>query len=188
MSSELDGNDVADASAGVADELVVIAEWFRSGADDPRFDRFVLSPSVLQGRTVITITRAEAGVLEATDVRLADLAAHMRRARLALATDSGGRHVAVAAGTPTVVVMGPNHPGYSEAPVGRYAVLIAKPPCWPCHLRRCPIDHRCMTAVTVEEVLSLARTYLRGEEPYGGARPWTAVPGSEHPHFSGAAC
>jgi heptosyltransferase-2 len=33
-------------------------------------------------------------------------------------------------------------------------------PCSPCLLRECPIDHRCMTAVTVAEVVEAAKALL----------------------------
>jgi heptosyltransferase-2 len=32
--------------------------------------------------------------------------------------------------------------------------------CSPCMLRECPIDHRCMTAVTVDEVVAEALALL----------------------------
>jgi heptosyltransferase-2 len=34
-------------------------------------------------------------------------------------------------------------------------------PCAPCKLRECPIDHSCMTRVTVEQVTRAAETMLR---------------------------
>lgn len=128
------------------------------------------------------------GAVGATEVPLADLAAHMRRMALLVSTDSGGRHFGVAAGTPTIVLMGPNHPNYTEADSDRYVVVLTRPECWPCHLRRCPIDHRCMREITVEQVAALAERWLAGAHPYGGERPWLTPPGQEHRWFSGGAC
>lgn len=137
-------------------------------------------------REVLAAIRS-AGAIEATDVALGDLAAHMRRARLLISTDAGGRHIGVAVGTPTVVIMGPTHPGYSECYSDRYVVLLERPPCWPCHLRVCPIDHRCMEAVTTGAVLGAAEALLGGRWPEG-LRPWRTPPGTEHALFTGAAC
>jgi heptosyltransferase-2 len=136
---------------------------------------------------VIAACRAP-GAIEATDVKLDDLVQHLRRARLVISTDAGGRHIAVAAGTPTVVIMGSTHPGYSEGYSPRYTVLLDRPPCWPCHLRVCPIDHRCMTAIAADRVIDTAERWLRGEVPFGGQRPWLTPPGAEHRLFRGAAC
>ena len=85
----------------------------------------------------------------------------------------------VAAGIPVVCIMGPTHPGYSEVGVGRYFVVLEKVECWPCHLKECPIDHRCMTRIGPERAIAPGEDFLSGEEPMGGARPWVTPPGSE---------
>jgi heptosyltransferase-2 len=129
----------------------------------------------------------EKGALGATDVPVEDLCAHMRRAALLVSTDSGGRHFGVAAGIPVVVVMGPTHPNYTDLDYDRYCVLLEKVECWPCHLRTCPIDHRCMTRIKPARVIAAAEAYLAGGRPFGGARPWLAEPGAEHALWDGAA-
>lgn len=131
---------------------------------------------------------ARPGAIEATDVPLLELPAHMARAGVLISTDAGGRHVGIAVGTPTVVIMGSTHPGYSECYAPHYAVLLDRPACWPCHLRRCPIDHRCMTAIQTARVVAAAEAFLAGRRPFGGRRPWATPPGREHPLFRGAAC
>jgi heptosyltransferase-2 len=40
------------------------------------------------------------------------------------------------------------------APIGAHDVLVHPVFCRPCMLRDCPIDHRCMTGVGVEDVLA----------------------------------
>ncbi len=45
-----------------------------------------------------------------------------------------------------------------------------------------------MTRITPNEVIELAEIYLRGEKPFGGAKPWQTAPGKEHPLFTGGAC
>lgn len=127
-------------------------------------------------------------VVGLTDVPLGELAAHMRHMAMLISTDAGGRHFGVAVGIPTVVLMGPNHPNYTEAANDNYVVLLTKPPCWPCHLRTCPIDHRCMRDLSPDLVGEIAERWLAGQHPYGGQRPWVTEPGAEHRLFTGAAC
>jgi heptosyltransferase-2 len=76
--------------------------------------------------------------------------------RLCLANDSGAMHIAAAVGVPCVTVFGPTDET-ATGPVGASAVLVRKlVHCAPCKLRECPIDHRCMTRVTVQQVVAAA--------------------------------
>lgn len=69
-------------------------------------------------------------------------------------------HVAAAVGLPVVAIFGPTDPE-GTAPVTPFATLVQqKPYCSPCFLRRCPTDHRCMTAVTPEMVEAAVRSWL----------------------------
>lgn len=86
-------------------------------------------------------------------------------ARLVVTNDTGPRHIAVAVGTPVVCIMGPNDPRYSALPEVEKGEVIREPvDCspytWPCQLKDCPIDHRCMKAITVERVLTACRKWL----------------------------
>jgi lipopolysaccharide heptosyltransferase II len=83
---------------------------------------------------------------------VAELPALLSRCHLFLGNDSGAMHVAAAVGLQVVAVFGPTDP-FGTAPVTpRATVLQQKPYCSPCFLRRCPTDHRCMTAITPERV------------------------------------
>lgn len=74
--------------------------------------------------------------------------------RLCLANDSGAMHIAAAVGVPCVTVFGPTDET-ATGPVGVSAVLVREPvDCAPCKRHECPIDHRCMTRVTVERVIA----------------------------------
>ncbi|MEZ5989412.1 MAG: glycosyltransferase family 9 protein [Planctomycetota bacterium] len=86
----------------------------------------------------------------------------VRRGALMVTTDSGPRHLAVAFRVPHVVLMGPTHPDYTSAHTEEGTVLRHEVDCGPCHLPRCPLDHRCMGLITVEEVLAAARARLAG--------------------------
>lgn len=69
-----------------------------------------------------------------------------------LGNDSGAMHLAAAVGLPQVIIFGPTDE-FGTAPLNPCAQLVKQPTgCSPCFLRHCPIDHRCMTRVTEEEV------------------------------------
>ena len=76
--------------------------------------------------------------------------------RVFLTNDSGAMHIASALGVPTVTVFGATDPT-TTGPTGPLARVVREPvDCSPCLLRECPIDHRCMTRVTVEQVVDAA--------------------------------
>ena len=78
-----------------------------------------------------------------------------------LTNDSGSMHIASALDVPTVAIFGAtDHVG--DRPTGTLARVVREPvECSPCLLRECPIDHRCMTAVTSDRVVREAkRTYI----------------------------
>jgi heptosyltransferase-2 len=79
--------------------------------------------------------------------------------------DNGAMHVAAALGVPTVAVFGAtNH--VTTGPTGDRTVIVreAKVDCspypHPCLRRECPIDHRCMKAVSAERVAEEALRIL----------------------------
>ncbi len=79
---------------------------------------------------------------------------------LFLTNDSGSMHIASALGVPTVTVFGATDP-ITTGPTGNRARIIREPvSCSPCLLRECPIDHRCMTGVTVARVITTADELL----------------------------
>ncbi len=85
----------------------------------------------------------------------------IRDLTLLVSTDTGPRHYAVAFGTPVVVLMGPTDPRYSGLHLERTELIRHDVPCGPCHLKVCPIDHRCMVGITPEEVLERVETLDR---------------------------
>jgi heptosyltransferase-2 len=90
---------------------------------------------------------------ETTLREFTDLAA---ACRLFLTNDSGAMHVASALGVPTVAVFGATD-DTTTGPTGPLARVVREhAACSPCLLRECPIDHRCMTAVTVERAAAVA--------------------------------
>lgn len=85
---------------------------------------------------------------------------------LCLTNDSGAMHISAATGVPSITVFGPTDE-IGTGPVGAQARIVReKVECAPCKLRECPIDHRCMTGVTVDRVVEIARhsTEFRGRQ------------------------
>ncbi len=100
-------------------------------------------PVVLTGATSLAQT---VGVLSLVD--------------LLVTNDTGPAHIAAALNRPTLVIFGPTNP-LTTRPFAPAAEIIRRPPdCAPCMLRDCPIDHRCMTAITPAEVFERARALL----------------------------
>ncbi|HEX5888773.1 MAG TPA: lipopolysaccharide heptosyltransferase II [Pyrinomonadaceae bacterium] len=80
---------------------------------------------------------------------------------LVVTNDTGPAHIAAALGRPTLVIFGPTNP-LTTRPFAPEAEILRHPPdCAPCMLRDCPIDHRCMTAITVEEVFEHSHALLK---------------------------
>jgi heptosyltransferase-2 len=97
------------------------------------------SPILLTGRT-----------------ELAQAVAVLSLADLLVTNDTGPAHISAALERPTLVIFGPTIPSTTR-PYSPLAEIIRRPPdCAPCMLRDCPIDHRCMTAITPEEVFARA--------------------------------
>jgi heptosyltransferase-2 len=102
-------------------------------------DRMKQPPLILTGKTDLALAVA---ILEQAD--------------LLITNDTGPAHVAAALGKPTLVIFGPTNP-LTTRPLSDAAEIIRIPPdCAPCMLRDCPIDHRCMTAITAETVFERA--------------------------------
>lgn len=82
------------------------------------------------------------------------LKALVRRSAAVVCNDAGARHLAAAFDIPCAVLMGPT--SLEKTPMNLSSVRIFETDvsCRPCYLRHCPIDHRCMTRLPVEDVIS----------------------------------
>lgn len=110
-------------------------------------------------------TSAEATLGEAIAVRmrsrpislvgattLEEFLALLPLADLFIGNDSGAMHLAAGVGLPQVVIFGPTDEA-GTGPLNPRARLVKHSvSCSPCFLRHCPVDHRCMTRVSVEDV------------------------------------
>lgn len=80
-----------------------------------------------------------------------ELMAFIEACDVFLTNDSGPMHIATALGTPLLALFGST----SDTTTGPYRggrVVHKRVECSPCYRRECPIDFRCMTSITVEEV------------------------------------
>ena len=76
----------------------------------------------------------------------------LRRCSLLLTNDTGTMHLAALLGVPVVAVFGSTEPRLT-GPLGNgHIILRHHVECSPCFLRECPIDFRCMKAVSADEV------------------------------------
>jgi len=91
---------------------------------------------------------------------IGELPALLGACRLFVGNDSGAMHVAAAVGLPVVGIFGPTDPEATR-PATPLFTLIREPVfCSPCLLRHCPIDHRCMTRISVEQVFRAVQARL----------------------------
>ncbi|MDQ3688294.1 MAG: lipopolysaccharide heptosyltransferase II [Acidobacteriota bacterium] len=101
---------------------------------------------------------------------LAETIAVLSHADLLVTNDTGPAHIAAALNLPALVIFGPTDPTTTR-PFSESAEVIRRPPeCAPCMLRDCPIDHRCMTAITPTEVFARARRIVGARVGVGAAQ------------------
>ncbi len=134
--------DVTCVVVGAAHDRPAVREiesWLRSQAPDT------------QSRVVDFAGRTDLGGL----VGLASMC------RVFVSNDSGAMHVAAALGRPVVAMFGPTDERVTR-PIGESDVLTANVFCRPCHLRDCPIDHRCMKRIGVDAVFNAVARHLAG--------------------------
>jgi heptosyltransferase II len=91
---------------------------------------------------------------------LSDLPALLSCCDLFIGNDSGAMHIAAAVGLPVVAIFGPTDAAGTAPVTPRRTIVQEQTYCSPCFLRRCPTDHRCMTAITPSRVESAAKLLL----------------------------
>ncbi len=113
----------------------------------------------------------------ATTIR--ELMAAVKRCAVLLTNDTGPMHIASAFQVPVVAIFGPTD-WRTTSPFGSAHTIVRQPvDCAPCLLRDCPIDHRCMTGVTVDQVQEAATKQLPGLFGVSGS---VGTSGSNHTH------
>ena len=141
----------AESYAALADRLleqqqqvVLIGSRDEIDVTNEVTNRMRNQPVVLTGKTTLDQITAVLGLVD-----------------LVVTNDTGPAHIAAALGSPTIVIFGPTNP-LTTRPFSFKAEILRHPPdCAPCMLRDCPIDHRCMTAITVDEVFERSHALLK---------------------------
>ncbi len=140
----------AQAASRVAREQSASVALFGSESERPLCDDIA---AAIRARGVAAVNLAGKTSLR----EFIDLAS---ACRVFLTNDSGAMHIASAAGVPTVAIFGATD-DVATGPTGPLARVVRHPvECSPCLLRECPIDHRCMTRVTPEQVAETALELL----------------------------
>jgi heptosyltransferase-2 len=96
----------------------------------------------------------------ATTIR--ELMAAVKRCAMLLTNDTGPMHIASAFQVPVVAIFGPTDWRTTSPFVSAHTIVRQPVDCAPCLLRECPIDHRCMTRVTVDQVYDAATKQVAG--------------------------
>jgi len=108
---------------------------------------------------VARLMRSRAIVL-AGRTSIADLKALLACCSLVVSNDTGTAHVAGALRIPTLVIFGPTE-HFATRPLSDLATVVRHDvECSPCMLRECPIDHRCMTRIEVDDVYRAAQPLI----------------------------
>lgn len=99
---------------------------------------------------------------------LSEVAAVIAQSCLLISGDSGILHIGAALGLPTVSLFGPSNP-WKWGPVGNCSAILRRElPCSPCSLfgytPSCRYGVKCMTEITVADVLAAVDEVTRGEK------------------------
>ncbi|HKW01786.1 MAG TPA: lipopolysaccharide heptosyltransferase II [Vicinamibacterales bacterium] len=137
LASEHRATSVIVGAAHDRDAERAIESWLRAHAPDAL------------ARVVDLVGRTSLGVLAGVAARCA----------VFVTNDSGAMHVAAAVGRPVVALFGPTDERATH-PLGVHEVLTEAVFCRPCHLRDCPIDHRCMKRISADRVIETVTRYL----------------------------
>jgi heptosyltransferase-2 len=180
---------LADHGTGPEDLVVALNPGsVYGGAKRWPADRFAAVADALvdgwRARILLIGSAPERPILEAVAARmrrpaiplggrtdLATLVGLLERAALLVTNDTGAMHIAAAVHTPVVAIFGPTDERETGPLDGRSRVLREPVACSPCLLRECPIDHRCMTRIGVEQVLTAAAALLDVSEAAGRRPP-----------------
>jgi heptosyltransferase-2 len=91
---------------------------------------------------------------------LDQLIGELRGCRLVLTNDTGTMHLAALLGVPVVAIFGSTEPRLTGPLGNRHVILRHQVECSPCFLRECPIDFRCMKAVSTQEAADAVLSIL----------------------------
>ncbi len=113
-------------------------------------------------RRIATIAQADVVCCTDPPTTLGSLKVLVRDAALLVGNDTGPRHYGEAFDIPLVTIFGPTHQEWVATGYAAEIKLQVPVDCGPCQLPECPLDHRCMTRLSVEMVLEAIDRVLGG--------------------------
>ena len=153
------GSTNSRAKRWPAERYAAVADRFVKEADANVL--LIGSPDELEVSLEVAQRMRQRPVMLTGKTNLAQAVAILSLADALITNDTGPAHIAAALGRPTLVIFGPTDPRTTR-PYPAVAEIIRRPPdCAPCMLRDCPIDHRCMTAITSDEVFERASMMMK---------------------------
>ncbi len=119
-------------------------------------------------REIARLAKTDVICCDEPGTTLGSLKVIIRDAALLVCNDTGPRHYGNAFDVPTVTIFGPTHQAWTDTDYAGEIKIQEPVECGPCQLRTCPLDLRCMTAVTADMVMERIRVLLD--------RPRTSAP------------
>src|SRR6266700_1187081 len=142
----------AEVAAAVAAKLSV--QWILLG-----------TPKDIAVGEMIARTLGHSCVNRVGQTTLEQLIDELRECRLLLTNDTGTMHLASLLGVPTVAIFASTEPRLTGPLGDRHIIVRHQVECSPCFLRECPIDFRCMKAVSVDEAINAVLSILQRSSP-----------------------
>jgi heptosyltransferase-2 len=125
-----------------------------------RFVLFGVAKDAEIGRAIEAELGAEHCENRIGKTSLAELMQELRQCDLVLTNDTGTMHLAAWLDVPLVAVFGSTDPVATGPLSSRARVIRHQVECSPCFLRECPLDLRCLKAVSADEVAAAALEML----------------------------
>lgn len=122
---------------------------------------------------IATIAHAQVVCCTNPPTTLGALKVLVRDAALLVGNDTGPRHFGEAFNIPLVTLFGPTHQAWVATDYAAEVKLQVSVDCGPCQLPECPLDHRCMTRLSVDMVVAAIERVLGGRRT---TLPLTTLP------------
>ncbi len=103
------------------------------------------------------------------ETSLRQLIDELRGMHTLVSNDTGTMHLAASLGVPVVALFGSTEPLMTRPLGSHHVILRHQVECSPCYQRECPMDFRCMTAITAEEVADAVCNLIANRHEMGAA-------------------
>ena len=153
------GAEYGPAKRWLPDRFAEVAETISNGSEK-KWILFGTKDDTAVGE-IIAAKLGNKCVNRIGETSLDELISELRGCRALLTNDTGTMHLAALLGIPVAAIFGSTEPKLT-GPLGEGHVVVRRHvECSPCFLRECPIDFRCMTEVTTQEVVEAMMSILR---------------------------